>query len=515
MSKLTVYKESGYLLNVKKLTESQIEDAKDRFTFSLYDHSACDKCEQLASRHSEICDGCAAFMGHRALAKEVERGDQVLLSLPYGAKKEVRSFLKSLGKPYVVVNRHPQDKPFSRPIKFTGQLRDYQLDAQTAILREKKGIVKAPPRSGKTVIGTATICTIGQKTIVLAAQREWLIGFQETFLGNANQEAMSNASARQIGFCKTYEDFVKTDVCLATFAQFFSPAGRNLLGRIRSLFPVLMVDEVHLASALQTSRVLAQFNAEYRIGLTGTPERKQADLVKIFFNLIGPIIYEAKIDRLRPRVELLNTECKKDINGFGQAAFTRFVTAIEKEPDRIKKICKRVIQLVNQGHMVLLPVQRVKSVDLYCKVINRMLGEDAKRIAFPFYGNMTKERRKETINRCRDYRIKVLVGNAKLISVGLNIPRASCIFERVTVSSNVPNCDQRVSRILTPMDGKPQPLIVYVLDDSKIMQTTARTEWWGCIHPRHRPLMDARDRAILMEWFKGKSQSDISDLNDV
>lgn len=85
MSKLTVYKDSGYLINVKKLTESQIEDAKDRFTFSMYDHSACDKCEQIEYRHSEVCDGCASFMGHRALAKEVERGDQVLLSLPFGA----------------------------------------------------------------------------------------------------------------------------------------------------------------------------------------------------------------------------------------------------------------------------------------------------------------------------------------------------------------------------------------------------------------------------------------------
>ena len=978
MSKLVVYKDSGYLLNVKSLTESQIEDAKDRFTFSMYDHGNCDKCEQLEYRHSEVCDGCASFLGHRALAKEVERGDQVLLSLPFGAKEEVRKYLKTLGRPYKVVSRHPSDKPFSRPIKFTAQLREYQVDAKDSIIKEKKGIIKAPPRSGKcvdgstlvmtdrglhridslfedvpfhsdkatiastsdtfittvkgprevsglytrvvddtvkvvtaqgysikgtpnhpvlvarpgfkhawvpledvsegdylvvsrkqqwlgsgsalnpfdfvphknasslvthavpavldrklarllgylvangglsvknrvsftsnndlvredykrvlrslfpslaftetvqglnghhkvsgvtwssqyvkdflkqacdlamtksrhkyipdvilkgdkkflleflsayiscdswvhekgiglcsasnrlmrelhsvlsylgvvgtfrrsessakngnnilrpyysvnihrndaevllgqitlrkpykmstsvyvnqndvlpyvketlagfqqkyshptkqawvkgnstvskhstggliaenktgltsdkpvnrtytsrvnrkvvkwlnpklddkltaysnpdlfyspvvstfrsnkptrvfdvevpegrnflannivshnTVIGTATICEIGQKTIILAAQREWLIGFQETFLGNASQEAMTNARSRQIGFCKTYEDFEKTDVCLATFAQFFSPSGRKMLNRIKNMFVVMGVDEVHLCSALETSRVLAQFNAEYRFGLTGTPERKQADLVKIFFNLIGPIIYEAKVERLRPRVELLHTGCKQDIKGMGQAAFTRFVTAIEKDAARVKKICQRVVQLVNQGHMVLLPVQRVKSVDLYCKVINRLAGEGS-RIAFPFYGTMDKARRKETINRCRDYRIKVLVGNSKLISVGLNIPRASCIFERVTPSSNIPNCDQRVSRVLTPMDGKPQPLIVYVLDDSKIMQSTARTEWWNCIHPRHRPLMDPRDRAILMEWFKGKTTNDISDLSDV
>ncbi|WP_440705518.1 hypothetical protein, partial [Klebsiella pneumoniae] len=78
-------------------------------------------------------------------------------------------------------------------------LKDYQPAAVDAILKKKRGVLKAPPRSGKTVMGAAAVCRLGKKTIIMASQREWILGFQETFIGSDTQAALTNCRKTQIG----------------------------------------------------------------------------------------------------------------------------------------------------------------------------------------------------------------------------------------------------------------------------------------------------------------------------
>lgn len=513
-SVVKVYKEAGYLINVRHLTEDHLDWAKKKFTVHLFNQAACDKCPFLEDRLGENCENCASFLGARQLAKTVERGEQTLLSIPYGATDLMRHFLKNkLGKPFQVVDRHPEPIPFSRPIRFTGTLRPYQVEAKAAMLDKKKGVLHAPPRSGKTVMAIATICEIGQKTIIIASQRDWLLQFKSTFLGSDTDPALTNAKPAQIVMCKTYEDFLNADVALATPQQFMNPSGAKLLERIREEFPVLYMDEIHLAPALATSRVLSRFNTTYRIGLTGTPERKQEGLYLIVEMLIGKVLYRAQVDRLRPRVELLNTELTLNLGKqASQGAFSRFVTKVEKHPKRLMMIAKRAIQAVDSGHMVLIPFARTDPCEALVKTINRLRG---KRIAAAFHGKLRKDQRALVLERSKQYKTKVLVGNSKLLSTGLNIPRASCLFEGTTLSSNIGNTDQRVSRILTPMDGKPQPLIILVNDDSDILRKTRAKEWWQCIVPRHRPEVTMQDMATLKTWFAGKDAHNLEGKIDI
>lgn len=366
-----------------------------------------------------------------------------------------------------------------------------------------------------TVIATSAICEIGQKTIIMASQRDWLLQFRETFIGSETMDAMTTAKPRQIKMCKTYEDFMSTDICLATPQQFMNKSGRALLQRIKDFFVVLAWDEVHLSPALETSRVLSQFNTEYRFGLSGTPERKDS-LYKIVEDLIGPVIYEASVDRLSPRIELLSSGVAIKPPMGGNAAFASFINRLEHHPQRMKKVVDRVIQAVKEKHMVLLPCLRVKTVQVLIKAINieaeRKLGIE-KAIAARFVGGMPKKERSQVIQDARNYKIKVLVGNIKLLSTGLNIPRASMLIE-YTLSSNRPNAIQRVARVLTPMDGKPTPVVVFVLDDSKIMRTTRKSEWWGAINPEFKPRLLPDVQKDLFNWFKGGDSHDASDYRN-
>lgn len=273
----------------------------------------------------------------------------------------------------------------------------------------------------------------------------------------------------------------------------------------------MLVHNCHLTPSPVTTSVLSHFNSTYRWGLSGTPERKQAVLMDVTRDILGPIIYTATVDRLRPQVDVVTTGATLADPKGGHADFARFINRLELHKDRVLALAKRVKSGLRDGHMILIPCQRVKTVNLLVTTLNRMATEQwgfDGPIAEPFIGGQKHSERTRRIQDSRTNKIRVLVGNIKLLSTGLNIPRASMIIE-YTLSSNRPNAIQRVARILTPMEGKPRPVIVFMLDESKIMRTTRRSEYWNAIHKEFNPYVPGNVKATLMEWFKGGDVSHV------
>jgi len=386
-------------------------------------------------------------------------------------------------------------------MKFTGELRDHQREAVDVFKKKKSGVIKAPPRSGKTVLSTAAICEIGCKTIIMASQREWLDGFYETFCGSDTQKPLTNAKKSQVGFAKKYEDFLKYDVCLVTCQTFNSEKGQKLLRKVRDLFTVMVIDEVRLGAAHKFATAISRINVKYKIGLDGTPDRKDGRFV-IIRALIGKVIYEAKVTRLKPNIRLVRTQYARHYKR--QVMWTSMVSSLEKDPARLKLIAKWAIRDAKDGHMVLIPFARVTVITALCKAINIMAG---KKLAKPFYGGLKKDVRKQTIQDARNYKIKILVGNIKLLSTGINIPRASALYE-VTMSSNKENAEQRVSRILTPWDDKPPPLLRIFLDDLGVRKRCLSMEWWQVIMPKFKPIVSTKDLVILKGYFAEKQKAE-------
>jgi superfamily II DNA or RNA helicase len=241
---------------------------------------------------------------------------------------------------------------------------------------------------------------------------------------------------------------------------------------------------------------LAQFNVEYCIGLTGTPDRKDGKFI-IMQKIIGPVIYQGKVKRQRPEVRTIMTEYS---DNRGMEAWTSVVGRMEGDKKRQKLIAKWAVKDVMNNHMIFIPLQRVKAIEKLVEAINKEAGA---RIAAPFHGGLDKLKRKKYIDLARDYRIKILVGNIKLLSVGINVPRASCLYE-VTPSSNLPNAEQRFGRILTDYEDKPQPLIRIFMDRMKVRQRCAANEFWNCLMPKFKPVIKDKDFRLLKEWMANR-----------
>jgi superfamily II DNA or RNA helicase len=508
---IKIYREAGYLIPERFLSDDDIKLARDMFSHMLYDEASCKKCDNRHERHNETCENCASFQGKRQLAKLVEVGKNrsVMLSLPKGNALKLREFTRSLRTPIEIVSKTPavEDHPLSRPIRMLPRitLYDWQQEALPIAIAKKRGVIKAPPRSGKTLWATALTIQLGCKTLILAAQTDWLEQFMETYIGSETAEACTNAKPHQIKICKNFEDFRDTDICLSTVQKFMNPSGRILLERIRNLFPLVIADEIHLLPALQSSRVISRFNSTYSIGLTGTPARKQEGLYAIIEDLIGPVLYAAEVPQLQPKVEVLVTGIKMEI---GQSTFTSFVNRIEYHKKRTAMIADRIVQEIEAGYTVLCPFLRTKATLTLVRLINERMEEH---VAAPFYGGINKKVRKQTIQDTRSGKIKALIGNTKLLSTGLNIPRASCLIE-CAASANDVNCQQRTARILTPMEGKPMPKIVYVLDQSTVMRSMRRKEYWQVVFKQFNPRMTANTRRTFMAWLGGKDPDNDSTL---
>lgn len=242
---LKVVSEAGYLIPLASLPASVVERAQKDHLIRIYQEGRCKKCPYLEDRHSENCDNCEAFIGARQTCKKVVYKNEEHLSIPRGRKNYLMKLLDRLPFDEVRIVSAHTSRPFSRPIRIRKDmpLRDYQNAAVETAYKRKKGIIQSPPRTGKTVMGAALAAKIGEKTLIIAHQREWLIQFRETFVGSNTQAGFTTAREEQIGFAKTIADFKKYDICLCTFSQFFSEKGKAILKKIRSMFTVILIDE--------------------------------------------------------------------------------------------------------------------------------------------------------------------------------------------------------------------------------------------------------------------------------
>jgi superfamily II DNA or RNA helicase len=503
MSKaLTVHVKEAFFVPISQLTEDEVQQAIQDGTFQFFKDSQCERCEFYQDRPTDTCEGCPANQGIVRTVKRVTKKDRPYLSLPLGYPRAVKRLADGREVEYRV---HFPIVPMRSTPEFTGKLWHYQTPAVKSLIEKKRGVLKSKPRTGKTVMAAAAICKLRLKTIILAAQHDWLANFYETFVGSESQKAMTTISKKRCGFARKLEDFEKYDVALATYQQFLSPKGQKLLKKISSMFSVLVLDECHRGAAVGHARVIAQLATKYRWGLSGTPQRKDNKHV-IMHRLMGPVVHTTEVKTLQPRLIMVKTGISPR---YEYKTWTPAVRFIEMTPKRQSMIAKWAVRDVEKNnHLVLIPLSRVQAIRQVTKLINQIAG---RKIAAEFYGGVKKKDRDELIQRARAYNLKVLVGQSKLISTGINIPRASCIYQ-CTPSSNMPNAEQRFGRILTPYENKPQPLIRVFADDMNIVKACFRSEWWGCVFRLFRPQMTDDTREALMKWMSTKARKPNTDF---
>ena len=151
-------------------------------------------------------------------------------------------------------------KPMTADLQFKGSLHTWetkQIGQQEAVmtwLRQKGGIIKAPPRFGKTISSIFILTKLKLKTLIIAHQIDLLEQFYKSFRDFTNiddvqdiapKQRKRNAKGRIVGFFNDYDNPEELDVCLLCWQTFASKYGPERIAQYGNTWGTIIVDECH------------------------------------------------------------------------------------------------------------------------------------------------------------------------------------------------------------------------------------------------------------------------------
>lgn len=483
------------------------DQAEEDFTHRFYEEQACYKCDYVSERHSYLCDECPAFKQAINLTKiKTYKGVQ-FIGFPIGVKKELPSRLDIDYNDYTILDRRVKF-PFDVKIKFTGKLRDYQVEAAKKWFKEKVGLIEAPPRSGKTITALAILIALGQKVLFTANQKEFLDQFIEHIEEFTNLPELEEKYNKKLyGYPKTPKDFRTMQFACIPYQSFISDGkGKERFKLAAKYFGVVFVDEVHKTGATEFARFITSLPLRYKGGMTATVKRKDGKHI-LSTSILGPVQHKVYRKTMIPKLVVHETEAKPKSAYNGPAGWVYAMQFLSNHKKRNKQIVDKVVHDLKKGRSIVIPVQFKDHVTYLVGAINEAVGEQ---IAVPFMGGgsaKNKVHRENVVKDARSGKIRVVVGIRSLLQLGINIPRWDTLYNVIPIS-NEPNWKQESSRILTPADNKNEPLIRFFVDPNMAQSIGCfGNTWYQSLRFGYKPTPKAKEKAARIIPSKKQRQN--------
>jgi superfamily II DNA or RNA helicase len=205
----------------------------------------------------------------------VRKGNTI--EIPFGCLYAVWPFIKKdFIETHFAAERENAIKGLPTPQEL--ELRDYQEEAVSALIKAKGGVLKAGCGAGKTITGIELVHRIGQRFL-------WLVHTHD-LLDQAKRDFLELYPNMDIGLITEGRFEIGRDGAIAT-VQTLSKMDPKLYAEE---FNIVIVDEVHHAAdridrVLMYKKVLGNMCPRYRYGLTATPYRQDGLTNTMYFNI--------------------------------------------------------------------------------------------------------------------------------------------------------------------------------------------------------------------------------------
>lgn len=249
---------------------------KKRYVHRFYDEAACRRCENRPERHNYLCNKCEFYGGKNVTYNEKMIDGDLYYGLPMGDRAKIEDVFGLDFDDFEIDDLRTKAKRRFK-VKMVGFTPySYQEPAVVDLKKAKYGILKAPPRSGKTPTMLYTgVTQFPYRIAIIADQREFLDQFLDHVREYTNlQDLEQKHKMKLFGYGKKPEDFENFEIIVCTYQTFLSNKGKKLFKLLNKNFGTVFCDEVHSGGALEYSKVLNDLWAKIRIGATGTVERK-------------------------------------------------------------------------------------------------------------------------------------------------------------------------------------------------------------------------------------------------
>jgi len=346
-----------------------------------------------------------------------------LISIPIGRVDLIPDDYEIIDKRVNVPTEHE---------KFKFELRPSQKRVHDEI--DDNAIVNAWVSWGKTFTGLAIAAKLGQKTLVVT---------HTTNLRNQWEKEVQKCFGIQAGRIGSGQFNIKAPIVIGNIQSLY-----RKMDDIKQEFGTLILDEMHHVSSPTFTRIVDEMPTRYKIGLTGTLERKDGRHV-VFRDYFGHNVFKPpKENYLIPEVHVI----KSDIR-FLDGSFTPWAERINHlayNEEYVHSVAMIAAKYAALGHKVLVVSDRVA----FLKACARLVGDNAVSIT----GDMDFEEREKTMEQIKEDK-NILFGTQSIFSEGISLNDLSCLVLGTPVN-NEPLLTQLVGRVIRDKEGKEKPVVV-------------------------------------------------------
>lgn len=360
------------------------------------------------------------------------------------------------------------------------KIRDYQLNAVHAALTNKKGMLLSCTGSGKSLM----IYSIFRYLLEKKKARRILLIVPSTMLVEQMYTDFTDYGWKDIeldveklysGQKPTY----KSPVLISTW-QSLDKQDKSFFEK----YDAIVVDEAHQAKASVLSRIVkSAFNAEYKIGTTGTLPAELSDQLLIN-GVLGNVVFELKSKELIDRGYLSKMTIA--------TIYLRYPTDFIKEnkdrnyPEEVKmveeydnrnKVLNFVIDHTPATNNMLILVTHREHLDSIKKYLEKSYPDRKVSI---INGSIKAKDREEIRVGLEEEDGTLLVATYKTMSTGVNIPKLHAVMLYSNSKSRI-QVLQSIGRGLRKHNTKNKVIIYDIVDDLSYKTRTGKTKKNYCM----------------------------------
>jgi superfamily II DNA or RNA helicase len=361
---------------------------------------------------------------------DVTRINKDILTIPSGR-------VDLIPKDYEVVDKrtiHPVTFP-----QFNFILRESQQQVYDSAT--DNCIIHANPSWGKTFTAIAIATNLKQKTLVIVHTK---------FLMEQWAKEVKKCLNIQPGLIGGGKFNHNSPITIATIQTL-----KNKKQQLLKEFGTLIIDEAHHTPADVFKSIVDKFNARYKIGLTGTPWRKDGRHV-LLGDYFGNIEFNPPDEnRIEPTIIMVKSEIP--LNSNNMIPWGLRLNELYDRHDYMELIINLSHIQAQKGHLVLTVADRVE----FLKHCADVLEEDSMLIV-----GETEDRNFLKSNK------SILFGSSKIFAEGVNIPQLSSLILGMPIN-NYALLTQLIGRIARVHEGKKDPQVLDIMLKGKTGQNQA------------------------------------------
>ena len=328
------------------------------------------------------------------------------------------------------------DKRIKIPVEFPEfkyELRRSQQDVYDII--EDNCIINAWVSWGKTFTGLAIAGKLGQKTLIVThtvpLRNQWVKEVEKVY-----------------GITSGIIGSGKWDIDQPIVVGNTQTLYRNI-SKIQKEFGTIILDEMHHVSSPTFSRIIDTSYARYKIGLSGTIERKDGKHV-VFRDYFGSnVLKPPKENYMIPKIHIV-TSGIRFMDG-SNIPWANKVTNLANNDEYKHTVSMLAAAYAARGHKVLVVSDRVH----FLKNCAELTGEKA----ICLTGEVSHEDRETLINKMFTNEKNVMYGTQAIFSEGISIDNLSCLILGTPIN-NEPLLTQLIGRVIRKREGKINPVVV-------------------------------------------------------